>query len=190
VVAERGYGGLAVDHILLHAHMSARTFYALFDDKESCLRAAYEHFATQLQAKLLVAWEAGESWPDKVRAAIAAAIAFAVAEPNAAWLLAVEIQVAGPEMCAAQDDALHRLAAKLREGRDHYPEAARLNPRTEQFLIDGAVSIVANRLTDAQVDQLPGLESQLTELLLAPFLGPVEAHKLVIPPPASLAVSP
>lgn len=171
VAAECGYGAVTIERILRHAHMAAQTFYALFDGKEDCLLTAFRVLADQLGGELGDAWGAEESWPSKVRAAIAVALAFAAEEPVVARLLAVEVQAGGREAHAAQAESIERLAAKLREGRRLYPEAAGLNPATEDVIAAGVVSLIGNHLLDGEEAQLPGLADEIAALALAPFLA-------------------
>jgi len=168
LLAEHSYGGLTVNHILQHLGMSSRTFYALFKSKDDCLLAAYRFLAGQLEVELGDAWQAEQSWPAKVRAALAAALAFAAEDPAAARLLAVEVQAAGR---AAQAESVDRLAAELREGRRLYPAAAGLNRSTETVIAAGLVALIGSRLLAGQAERLPDCESELVELVLAPFVG-------------------
>jgi AcrR family transcriptional regulator len=160
---DREIGEIAVNHILQHAGMSARTFHAYFETREDCLRAAYLAFAERLGAELAAAWAAQEAWPS-------AALAFAAAEPLAARFLALGVLAAGPEALAAQAESIDRLAAKLREGRDRYPAAVDLARHTEWVLLAGLIALVAERL--------PELEPELVELALAPCLGVEKAREL------------
>ena len=169
--AEHGYGGVTVERILRHAHMSARTFYALFDDREACLLAAHRVLAARLQAGLEAAWQLEGDWPAKVRAALAAALAFALRKPAAAQFLAAEIQAGDRAARAAQAESIDRLAAKLSEGRRPYPAADGLNPSTERVIVAGLVALIGNRLLAGQVELLSDCEPELVELALAPFLG-------------------
>jgi AcrR family transcriptional regulator len=176
VTAERGYAATTIERILSHAHMAPLTFSAFFDGKDDCFLAACRSFADRLGVELDAAWQAEQSWPAKVRAAIAAALAFAAEQPAAARLLAVEVQAGPPEARAAQVESVDRLAAKLREGRRLCPEAAGLNPSTEPVVVGGIVALIGNRLVDGQ--PLEGLGPQLVEFALAPYLGAGRARRL------------
>lgn len=151
--------------------MSSRTFYALFESKDDCLLTAYRFLAGQLEVKLDDAWQAEQSWPAKVRAAIAAALAFAAEDPAVARLLAVEVQAGDRAARAAQAESIDGLAAKLREGRRLYPAAAGLNRSTERVIVAGLVALIGNRLLAGQAERLSDCEPELVELALASFLG-------------------
>jgi AcrR family transcriptional regulator len=128
LLAEHSYGELTVNHILQRIGMSSRTFYALFESKDDCPLTAYRFLTGRLEVKLGDAWQAEQSWPAKVRAAIAAALAFAAEDPAVARLLAVEVQAGDRAARAAQAESIDRLAAKLREGTRPLPRRGRPQP--------------------------------------------------------------
>jgi AcrR family transcriptional regulator len=176
--ARQGYAATTISQIRAEVHMAAQTFAALFEDKDACLRGAYSALAAQLEADLDSAWQGEREWPRRVRAAIAAALAFAAAEPAAARLLAVEIQAGDAQARALQSESVERLAARLREGRDRCPEAAALNDLAETVLVGGIVALIGNRLLDGEAERLSDLEGELVELALAPCLGVEAAGEL------------
>jgi len=175
---EHGYAGVTVERVLRHAHMSARTFYALFDSLEDWGHAAYRDLGCRFQAALEAAWRREDEWPSAVRAAIAAGLAFAAKEPVTAQFLAVEVRAGGPEARALQAASIERLAAKLREGRSRCHGVAAPNRFAEWVLVAGLVSLVGDRLLAGRPHELPALEPELVELALAPCLGAEPARRL------------
>ncbi len=171
VAAQYGYAATTVAGILRNAHMAPPTFSALFGSKEECFLAAHRAFAERLGLLLGAAWRTEEGWPAKVRAAIAAALAFAAEQPAAAHLLAVEVHAGPAAARAEQADSIDRLAGALREGRRFYPGAAGLNRFAEPVIVAGIASLIGNRLLDGEAERLPDLEDELVELALAPYLG-------------------
>lgn len=169
LLAEHPYGELTVTQIRQRAGISSRAFNSLFESKDDCLIAAYRAFAEQLQGELLGAYEAEGAWPDRVRAAITTALGFAVEHPDAARLLAHDIRAAGPVAQAAQDESIERLATRLREDRE--PAVAALNRASEALVLAGVLTLVGNRLAAGELAALPGLEDDLTELVLASSRG-------------------
>lgn len=99
-------------------------------------------------------------------------------DPDQARLLCSGILAAGTEAVAAQAESIELLAARLREGRDHYADAATLTRHTERVLVAGCASLIGERLRTGGVDALPSLEPQLVEIALGPYLGLAEARRL------------
>ena len=180
VTAERGYGATSIDRLLLHARMAVRTFHTLFESKEDCLLTAYRVLASQVQDELAAAWDAGDQWPKKIRQVVAAALAYAAEDPAAARLLTVEVQAGGLDAQALYADSVDRLAAKLSEGRDRYPEPAALNQANERVVVAGLLTLIGNRLLAGEAELLPGCEAELTEIVLAPYLGRAQAHRIAV----------
>ena len=62
---ERGVRGVSVSHVVARSGVSRRTFYELFDDREDCLLAAFEHATQRVAEVVLPAFEAAGDWRDR-----------------------------------------------------------------------------------------------------------------------------
>jgi AcrR family transcriptional regulator len=167
LMADHAYGTISVAQVLRHARMTPQTFAAVFDGKDDCLLAGYRIFAGRLAEELDAAWQRHAGWPDKVRASIASALAFAAEHPAVGRFLAVGVQEGGPEARAAHSDSLDRLASKLSEGRWRYAEAGPANRFADRVIVAGLVALVGDRLIAGQAARLPACEPELVELALA-----------------------
>jgi AcrR family transcriptional regulator len=82
VMAERGgFARTSVAAVLEHADMSTKTFYDYFADQDDCVRAAHRFYVDQLEFELTQAWAAPSEWVARVRAALAALLAYGEAAP-------------------------------------------------------------------------------------------------------------
>jgi AcrR family transcriptional regulator len=178
VAGERGYSEFAVQHLIAAAGVSRSTFYEHFTHKREVVLAACEAILARLLTLIERACAAQAEWPSKVRAAIAAALRFAAAEPDAARLLNIHL-------CSARDEAAgrvlgssERLVALLAAGRDRYPRAAQLPALTERALVGAIWVTIATQLIGGEPERLEELEAQLVELALLPYLGAPEAAAL------------
>lgn len=180
-VAEYGYAQLTVEQVLGHAGVTPEQFEAHFPSLEQGLIAAQEDFLERLRLEVAAACDVDRAWPDNVRAALDAALAY-VSEANAmARGFAVEATATSLAACERQYAALETLADLLREGRRFYPRAAEMPPAIERALIGGVASIVADRLLSEEPQALAELEPQLAEFLLVPYLGRAGASKFAQP---------
>jgi len=176
-VAEYGYARLTVKQVLAQAGITAEEFEAHFPSLEQGLIAAQEDFLERLRLEVAAACDLDRPWPDNVRAALDAALAY-VADANAmARAFAVEATAASLVASERQYAALEALANLLREGRRLYPGAAEMPPATERALVGGVASIISDRLLSEEPRALIDLEPQLTEFLLVPYLGRAEASR-------------
>ena len=177
-LAEQGYARATVEDVIANAGTSRKTFYEFFDDKEDCLLAAYDAASERLwEAGVEAATGAGE-WPARVRAAVAAALELLAAEPFTARLFTLEARAAGAAIAARQHADTERAAALLRAGREGRPAALDLPEATEVTLVENVAAIVGAHVLSGAAGLLPSLAAQLTEYLLAPYLGAEKAKAM------------
>lgn len=176
-VAEHGYARLEMADVLRYAGVSRATFERHFQSMEQGLVAAQDAFLERLKIDVLGACEIPGGWPLRVRAAVESVLASVVEVSDLARVFAVEAAVS-PAAAERQFAALDRFAALLRAGRRRYPRAASLPEATERALVGGVASIVSSHLLVENPQVIPALEGQLVELILVPYLGEDEAHRL------------
>jgi AcrR family transcriptional regulator len=179
IIAEDGYDGLTVDRIIALARISRGTFYREYDNRREAAIGAYGWIFERFFASLGAACHAEEVWAGKVKAAIGAALEFAAAEPAQAQVLATGILGADLDMTRRVRDSYDRLAELLSQGRRARPQAASLPKLTEEALIGAITTVLAHHLTSGAATQIVSLHAQLTQLILIPYLGPVEAQRAV-----------
>jgi len=179
IAEEGGFGRMTVTDILDRAGTSTRSFYEHFDNKEACLLAAFAVYGTQLGSDLAAAWAGAERWPEKVSAAISAALEFGAQAPLQLRFLLLEAQSAGPKLVSEQRLALERLTGRLREGRSAYEKAADLSAGTEEMVVAGIAWRIGRALLDDE--PLDQLGSELVEFALAPYVGAGRARRLAGP---------
>jgi AcrR family transcriptional regulator len=167
-VGEHGYAELSVRKIIRAAGISSATFYELFAGKHEVVAAAYDAIFARLLAEIEAACATGPDWPGKVKAAIAAAVGFATAEPESSRFLCVETFGIGSDRVLASRE---RLAALLAPGREHCPGAVGLPALTERALVAAIWTTIGVQLMGASSESLAELEPQLVALALTPYLG-------------------
>lgn len=176
-MAARGYADLSVGHILAQAGVSRTTFYENFDNKRECVLIAHEEAFEQLAGELFRACAEESKWPEKVVAAIGAAIDFAVRAPEKAQLLLIDAVATEPDLVSRVLASNDFLIGLLRNGREHCTQAGTLPELTERAMIGAITSVIGTRLLSGQVDRLPGLAPQLAQLVLLPYVGVEEARR-------------
>lgn len=175
--AEHGYRELTVEHVARYAGTSSSRVQAHFASKDEGIAAAQEAFLERLWLDVLDACSEAVEWPEKVRVALRSVLV-SLAEASAlARVFAVEAR-ASLAAAERQFAVLDSFAELLREGREHYPEAASMPPTTERALVGGVASIISSRLLDEEPRALIALEPELLELVLLPYLGRKAARQL------------
>ena len=119
-LAEKGYADTTIADIVRHAHVSKRTFYEHFEDKEACFLATYNALSDELLARITLAVSvpfAGDPEVVAVTAIHAAVNAyFAALQEHAAIIAAffTDVQSAGNRALALRREIHHRFANAMR----------------------------------------------------------------------------
>lgn len=174
-VAEHGYNATTIAAITAAAKISRRTFYEYFEGKEDCFLAAYEMIEAHVLDSTLTAPGAGEPWPDRVRARLAALLDVLARDSAVARCFLIEPLAVGGEVAARYREATQLLAATLRP--EPPPSELDMEVR-DQALVGGIATLIVRRLNSGGARRLPELLPDLTELALAPYLGREEAKRL------------
>lgn len=173
-VAADGYNATTIAGITAAARISRRTFYEYFAGKEDCFLAAFEMIEAHVLDSMLAAPGAGEEWPDRVRARLAALLDVLARDAAVSRCFLVEPLAAGGEVAARYREAMQLLAGTLRPE----PPPSQLDMEVrDQALVGGIATLIVRRLNAGGAERLPELLPDLVELALAPFLGREEAKR-------------
>lgn len=182
--AEHGYTGLTVARVVTSSGVDREVFEAHFDNCEQGLLAAQETFFGRLLGEASGACELSAPWPYRLRAGLRAVLSALTEGAALARVLTVEVDAAGLALAERRLVALDDFARLMRNGREDHPGAASLPAVTERMLVGGVASVVSERLLREEPTATPALEAELTELLLIPYLGQVEARRVALHAPA------
>lgn len=171
IVAKRGYHGATIDHIVKRAGVSRATFYEHFDNREDCLLAGFDEAAVELQRRMEAAVAEAGDWPDQVRAALAAFVEYAVANPALARTCIVESVTAGPAAMERYERSLRSYVPLLRLGREQGNADGELPDELEDLIIGGLVWMVHQRLLRNEIDAIRALVPTMLEFALVPYMG-------------------
>jgi len=151
IVAEQGYRGMAVRAVSERAGVSSKTFYDLFEGREGCFLAAFDHGVEQLTEVARPAYEAQRDWAAGIRAGLGALLAFLDREPALCGLVFVEALGVGPRVLARRAEVLDGAAGLLDEGRKGagVKDAAELPPMTGAGVAGAVFSVIHARLLSA-----------------------------------------
>jgi AcrR family transcriptional regulator len=181
-MAEHGYAHLTVEHVIEAAGVSRTTFYEHFDNKQEAVLLAHDVVFERFLGSLVRACNSEREWPLKVKGAIGTTIAFAVAEPEQAQLLALDALAADVDVTRRVLASNDHLAGLLSAGRQHDPRGADLPDLTEKALVGAVSAIIAGRLMNGEAERLPELEPELVQLVLTPYVGAEEATRVARAP--------
>lgn len=173
-VAEHGWNATTIGKITAAAKISRRTFYEYFEGKDDCFLAAYEMIEAHVLDSMLAAPGAGEPWPDRVRARLAALLDVLSRDNAVARCFLIEPLAAGGDVAGRYREAMQLLAGALRP--EPLPSELDMEIR-DQALVGGIATLIVRRLNSGGASRLPELLPDLVELALAPYLGRAEAKQ-------------
>ncbi len=175
-IDELGYGRATVAEITTRSRVSRRTYYDLFANREACLAAVLDDVAATVEAELAAADLQGLPWRERVRKGVWTILAFLDREPVLARVCVVEALLADQVLLGRRDELLMRLATVVDEGRLEMSPDAHWSSLTAEGLVGAAFAIVYARLLHGE-EPLTGLTSELTGMIVLPYLGAAAARR-------------
>jgi AcrR family transcriptional regulator/DNA-binding PadR family transcriptional regulator len=170
IIAEQGYRGMAVRAVSERAGVSSKTFYDLFEDREGCFLAAFDHGVEQLAGAARSAYEAEQEWAAGVRAGLGALLAFLDEQPTLCGLAFVEALGVGPRVLARRAEVLDGVAALLDEGREG-AVVGELPAVTAAAVVGAAFSVIHARMVERDAEPLAGVLNELMATIVLPYRG-------------------
>lgn len=176
--SEKGFRGLTVAGIVKRAGVARGTFYEHFSSKEECFLAAQEQAMGAVLERVVEAAGELESWPRRVCAGLSAFLEYIGEEPALAKTCMVEALAAGPSSLQYYEESQRAFISLFRLGRDVSPRGAELPETLEEAIIGGVFWILYQRLLISEAATVCELLPELTEFVLAPYLGPGAAREV------------
>lgn len=153
-IVERGYAESTIADIVRHAHVSKRTFYEYFPDKQACLLACYE--ATNGRILRLIEASANAStglpWRQRLALGMHSFINAREAQPTVMSALMIEVLAAGREGLRVRREVHQRFAKMfsdlIENERLTHPEMRPLSSATLMALIGGIHELLLKAYED------------------------------------------
>jgi AcrR family transcriptional regulator len=175
LLAERGYAAVTIGELARRASVSRGAFYEHFADKEACLLAAYDHFATTLLSAMTAELADDTPWGAFVDRTLDAYLSTLERDPVAARAFIVEMDAAGAVARRRRRDGVHAIAAMLSQrhaaiqARD--PALGALPERVFLGLALGVRELVREALEDEPAPRLTELAPDLVTWIAAVIEG-------------------
>ena len=176
-IDEFGFEQSTVTRIAARAKVSRRTFYELFENRETCLVALIDAVVERVERDLAAAGLEGLEWRERVRGGLWAILSFLEREPLLARIWVVHALHGGPQTLERREQVLARLAAILDEGRHEGPRGAECTLVTAEGLVGGALGVVYARLRSGDRRPLTGLLDELMWMIALQYLGARAARR-------------
>jgi AcrR family transcriptional regulator len=169
LVAEQGYEATKISDLVRHAAVARKTLYDNFAGKEEVFLGAFDATVAEMRARVEEACASAEGdWQAGVEAGLAALLDYVDEEPAMARLVVIEAISATPAATSRRDEALEAFVELARET---LPQDARLPSTIEESLVGGVAWILHRQLRQEEALHAIDLLPQLSEFMLAPYLG-------------------
>ena len=175
VLIEDGLGEAGAGRVCKRAGVSRRTFYDLFEDRETCFLAVLDSNIQRISEIIIPMYTQERRWAERVRAVLALLLELFDEEPGLARVCLIETLKAGPAVSQRRRLVLDVLASAIDEGRGESKGSAELPSLTGQSIVGGAVSVIYARVLERNPAQLRELLNPLMSMIVRPYLGPAAA---------------
>jgi AcrR family transcriptional regulator len=177
VLAEYGYTPAFSGLVTGRAGISRRTFQELFGGSEGCFLAAFDDAVEQMSAEIEPAYRGGDSWRARIRAGLAALLAFLDHEPELCSLVIRDALTVGPQVLERRVQILQQLTAVVDEGRKEGEVHEELTPLTAEGVVGAVFSVTHTQLLEPDGGPLVELLNPLSTMILLPYLGHTTAKQ-------------
>lgn len=143
LAADQGLRNVTVRGLTARAGVSTRAFYECFANAEACFGATYSRIVRNLLARTVELPPADEA---EVRACARALLASLAENPDAARLVLIESQFAGPEARKESREGVTAFERLIREGFSIEPNPVVPPPRVVRAIAGAAIWIARSRL--------------------------------------------
>lgn len=184
---EKGYRSVTVADIVRRAGIARNTFYENFSSKEDCFLAASEYAAKEALRRVVDAASKVDAWPARVNAGLAAFLHYVATEPALARTCIVEALAAGPAAVERYERSIQVFVPLFRMGRKVAAKGEELPDTLEETIVGGIFWIVYQRLVTGQAEEIEGLQRELVEFSLTPYVGAEAARRTAAEQPAGAA---
>ncbi len=184
VARERGVGATTVADVVARSGVSRRTFYELFEGRDDCFGAAFDQAVECAARRVLPEYEAATGWRERMRAGVAALLAFLDDEPDLGALCVVDALGAGPAALARRARVVGALIDAVHEGRAEVRAGAKPKRLTAEGVVGAVLAVLHARLAgagagepgdaragDTEAQPMVRLLGPLMAMIVLPYLG-------------------
>lgn len=190
VASEHGTESATVARVIARAGVSRKTFYDLFENRQDCLAAVFDHGVAIASEQVRSACDPQARWVERMRSGLLALLTTLNEYPELARLC-VAHALASPGILTRPGELLDRLSRIIDEGRGASRSSINPPPLAAQGVLGGAVGLIYSRLISRDPRSLVELVNPLMSMIVLPYLGPAAARReLYRPLPRTRSVRP
>jgi AcrR family transcriptional regulator len=171
VISRDGFNGAKIQDVVREAHVSLRTFYAEFDNKEECFLALYDHLGKQLDQLIIDAVSTDDPWHQRMQNGFQVYLNALALAPNLPDASLVELATLSDNARRVRQDALDRFIVLLIElvdqGRADNPDipSRALTPMMARGISGAITEMTINFVVRGESERLPEIAPIAADLL-------------------------
>jgi AcrR family transcriptional regulator len=177
LVRERGSVGGTVAHVVARSGISRRTFYELFEDREACFLAAFDCAIAGSAESVIAAYRGEGRWRERIRAGLAATLAFFDAEPERGYLCVVGALGSGTRALERHADIVEVLVDAVHEGAGETRRERQPDRLVAEGVVGAVLAVIHKRMQERDARPLVGLLNPLMGMIVLPYLGPAAGER-------------
>ncbi len=170
-VTERGYTDTTIADIVRHAHVSKRTFYQHFPDKEACFLETYLAVSGELLGRIATAAAQGTSVKERLTTAARVYFSSLEERPEITRTFLSDIHAAGPKALALRRKIHQQFADTLRNivdsERVSRPGTRPLSRELATAIVGGINELILLAIEEGRADRLSETADAATQLVFA-----------------------
>jgi AcrR family transcriptional regulator len=175
-VSEQGYTTTTVGDVVQRAHVSKRTFYEHFHDRQDCFLAVFALVSDRMLDEISKQMSPELGWEEQLRATIHGYLSGFAANPTVTSALLLEIRSAGPRALGMRRAVVQRLVDVLiglaADGRVQDPSLRRLERETATMIAGGVNELMLVAVEEQRVHRLPDITDAAVRLVKAALTAP------------------
>jgi AcrR family transcriptional regulator len=187
-VAQRGYRGTTVAHVIALAGVSRRAFYELFSNKEHCFLATYDIVVARARKRVLDAWVSERGWANRLHAACKALLDDVAECPNGPRLVLVDSLSIGPKSRERMQLASLTFERLVAGAFQMAPDGIGFPRLTTRGIVGGVRHVAFRRMLEHRERELYTLTDEVLDWIES-YRTPAVA-RLGVPPPSAATRQP
>jgi AcrR family transcriptional regulator len=176
-IRHKGLEATTISDIVHHAHVSKRTFYEHFPDKEACFLALFAVTSDRIVDAIVDDLAPDLRWEERLRACVGAYLAGMAVNPSLTTSFLLEVRSAGPRALSLRRAVVNRLVDVLlgiaQDARAQNPELRRVDRATTTAIVGGLNELMLAAVEEQRVHRLAEIGETGVQLLRAALTAPV-----------------
>ena len=164
LVGDRGFSGLYVESLCAAASLTPEEFVDHYPTPSACLYEAYDELSQDLLDEIADAFNCALSWPEALTSARSRILTRLAEHPEEARMLFVETLRGDRELRRRREQGRQRMLALILSEHRRRGALDQLSPVQLEMLLGASFHLIATRVADGRVDDLPDLCGELAEL--------------------------